>query len=234
MQDLTIRYEKRTSADTARVAFIVGQATDMTLEVTCEQTGWSSGRVSMKKNTVLTVPIATAGDNSFLIQLWDTAGHQVEIRQSRIIIAKTMAVISAIPASSPIAIKALDRVGGKAVPICLVEENDPLPRRGQITLMAGQTVHAGSEDALTFTLWEGGSKDSMEDNRYISTYRISGTSIPEGTVTAGTEIVCDYEMSDSGALRLGISIPVLGVSLREVNFYSRREGQTAWTIIPDC
>lgn len=135
---------------------------------------------------------------------------------------------------SPIAIKALDRVGGKAVPICLVEENDPLPRRGQITLMAGQTVHAGSEDALTFTLWEGGSKDSMEDNRYISTYRISGTSIPEGTVTAGTEIVCDYEMSDSGALRLGISIPVLGVSLREVNFYSRREGQTAWTIIPGC
>ncbi|MGN1021818.1 MAG: Hsp70 family protein [Aristaeellaceae bacterium] len=224
--DLTIRYEKRICADTARIAFIVGQAANLTLEVICEQTGWSSGRIAMTKNTVLTVPIAVSGDNSFLIHLWDAAGHQVEIRQPRIVITRTMAVIGTIPASSPIAIKALDRVGGKAVPIYLVEENDPLPRRGQITLVAGQTLHAGSEDALVFTLWEGGIKDPIEDNRYIGTYRIRGTSIPEGTVKAGMEIICDYEMSDSGALRLGVSIPALGVSLREVNFYSRQEGQT--------
>ena len=225
-RDLVIRYEKRTAADSAKIAFVAQHAVDLMLEVSCEQTGWSSGRIRMTKSTVLTLPIAVSGENSFRIQLWDAAGHQLDVKQSRIVITRTMAVIGTIPASSPIAIKALDRVGGKAVPIYLVEENDPLPKSGQLTLMAGQTVHAGSEDALVFTLWEGGVKDPIEDNRYIGTYRISGTSLPEGSVTAGAEIICDYEMSDSGALRLGVRIPSIGVSLHTRNFYSRQEGQT--------
>ena len=108
-----------------------------------------------------------------------------------------------------------------------MEENDPLPKSGQITLVAGQTLHSGSEDALVFTLWEGGIKDPIEDNRYIGTYRVTGKSLPEGTVFAGAEIICDYEMSDSGALRLGVSIPSIGANLQQANFYSRQEGQTA-------
>ena len=227
LEDIVIRFEKRTAADTARIAFVTKSPVDVTLEVTSEQTGWSSGRVSMKKSTVLTLPLAVSGENSFNIQVWDAAGRQVELKQPRIVITRTMAVIGTIPASSPIAVKVLDRVGGKAVPIYLVEENDPLPKSGQITLVAGQTLHAGSEDALVFTLWEGGIKDPIEDNRYIGTYRISGKSLPEGTVSAGTEIICDYEMSDSGALRLGVSIPAIGASLHEANYYSRQEGQTA-------
>ena len=138
-----------------------------------------------------------------------------------------MAVIGTITASSPIAVKVLDRVGGKAVPVYLIEENDSLPRKGQVRFAAGQTVYAGSESALVFTLWEGGIKDPIEDNRYIGTYRISGKALPDGTVPVGAEIICDYEMSDSGALRLGVSIPCIGVSLPEANFYSRQDGQTA-------
>ena len=226
-RDLVFRYEKRTAADSAKIAFVAQRAVDLTLEISCEQTGWTSGRIRMTKSTMLTLPIAVSGENSFRIQLWDAAGHQLDVNQSRIVITRTMAVIGTIPASSPIAIKALDRVGGKAVPIYLVEENDPLPKSGQLTLMAGQTIHAGSEDALVFTLWAGGVKDPIEDNRYSGTYRISGTSLPEGSVTAGTEIICDYEMSDSGALRLGVCIPSIGVSLHARNYYSRQEGQTA-------
>ena len=226
-QNLVIRYEKRTAADAAKIAFVAKGELDVTLEVVCEQTGWSSGRIDVKKSIVLTLPIAVSGENSFRVQLWDAAGRQLELKQPRIVITKTMAVIGTIPASNPIAVKALDRVGGKAVPIYLVDENDPLPKRGRISLMAGKTIHAGSEDALVFTLWEGGIKDPIEDNRYIGTYRISGTALPEGTVSAGTEIICDYEMSDSGALRLGVSIPAIGASLHEMNYYSRQEGQTA-------
>ena len=199
----------------------------MSLEITCEETGWTSGRVVMQKNIMLTLPLATSGENHFNIQAWDAAGRQVPLKQPRIVITRTMAVVGTIPASSPIALKVLDRVGGKAVPLYLVEENDPLPKSGQITLVAGQTLHSGSEDALVFTLWEGGIKDPIEDNRYIGTYRITGKSLPEGTVSAGAEIICDYEMSDSGALRLGVSIPSIGANLQEANFYSRQEGQTA-------
>ena len=226
LRDITIRYEKRTPGDTAKIAFVAKGAVSLTLEITCEQTGWSSGRICMTKSTLVPVPLSISGENDFRIQIWDTAGHQIELKQSRISITKTMAVIGTIPASSPVAMKVLDRVGGKAVPLYLVNENDPLPKKGQLTLAAGQTLHSGSEDALVFTLWEGGIKDPIEDNRYIGTYRISGKSLPDGTVNAGAEIICDYEMSDSGALRLGVTIPSIGASLHEVNFYSRQEGQT--------
>ncbi len=227
LRDIVIRYEKRIASDSAKIAFVTKEPVDVTLEITCDQTGWSSGRVSMKKSIVLTLPLAMPGENNFHIQVWDAMGRQVEMQQSAITITRTMAVIGTIPASSPISIKVLDRVGGKAVPLYLVNENDPLPKKGQITLIAGQTLHAGSEEALVFTLWEGGIKDPIEDNRYIGIYRISGKSLPEGTVAAGSEIICEYEMSDAGALRLGVNIPSIGVKLHEANYYSRQEGQTA-------
>ncbi|MBR6707672.1 MAG: Hsp70 family protein [Clostridia bacterium] len=226
-QEITLRYEKRTSADSAKVAFVVSGPVDCAAEVTSTQTGWSSGRIRLEKSTMLTLPLSIAGENVFRVEVWDGAGHQVRLPEECISIIRTMAVIGTIPATSPIAVKVLDRIGGKAVPLYLVEENDSLPKRGQVTFVSGQTLYAGSEDALVFTLWEGDIKDPIEDNRYIGTYRISGKSLPEGTVPVGAEIICDYEMSDAGALRLGVSIPSIGVNLHEANFYSRQDGQTA-------
>ena len=225
-KDITIRYEKRTSAASAKIAFVNSGYAVFTLEVTGADSGWSSGRIRLEENAVVTVPLMAAGDNAFRVQVWDSAGRQVPLAEDSLVITRTMAVIGTIPASSPIAVKVLDRVGGKAVPVYLVEENDPLPKKGQVSFVAGQTLHAGSESTLVFTLWEGGIRDPIEDNRYIGTYRISGKSLPDGTVPVGAEIICEYEMSDAGALRLGVSIPCIGASLHQTNFYSRQEGQT--------
>ncbi|MBR6165323.1 MAG: Hsp70 family protein [Clostridia bacterium] len=225
--EITLRYEKRTSAASAKVAFVTAEAVDFTVEITSTQTGWTSGRIHLEKSMMLTLPLSIAGENMFRVQVWDQSGHQVELPDDSVCIIRTMAVIGTIPATSPFAVKALDRIGGKAVPVYLVEENDSLPKQGQVTFVAGQTLYAGSEDALVFTLWEGDIKDPIEDNRYIGTYRISGKSLPEGTVPVGAEIICDYEMSDAGALRLGVSIPCIGVNLHAANFYSRQDGQTA-------
>ena len=226
-KDIVIRYEKRTSAASAKVAFVNSGYAVFTLEVTGADSGWSSGRIQLEENAVVTVPLITAGENRFRVQVWDSAGHQVALASDTLLITRTMAVIGTIPASSPIAVKVLDRVGGKAVPVYLVEENEPLPKKGQISFVAGQTLYAGTDSTLVFTLWEGGIRDPIEDNRYIGTYRISGKSLPEGTVPVGAEIICEYEMSDAGALTLGVTIPCLGVTLRQNNFYSRQEGQTA-------
>lgn len=226
-QNVSIRYEKRTSSQTAKIAFVAGNPVNLTVEVLSVETGWSSGRNHLEKSIIISVPLTMPGDNLFNVQIWDDAGHRVNTDADSLIITRTMAVIGAIPASSPIAVKVLDRVGGKAVPVYLVEENDSLPKKGQVSFVAGQTLYAGSESALVFTLWEGGIKDPIEDNRYIGTYRISGKSLPEGTVPIGSEIICDYEMSDAGTLRLGVSIPCIGINLYQANFYSRQEGQTA-------
>ena len=227
MRNVSIRYEKRTSSQTAKIAFVAETPISLTVEVSSPETGWSSGRTLLEKSVIIPVPLPLAGDNVFKVQIWDEAGRRVNTDADTLVITRTMAVIGAIPVSSPIAVKVLDRVGGKAVPVYLVEENDSLPKKGQISFVAGQTLYAGSESALVFTLWEGGIKDPIEDNRYIGTYRISGKSLPEGTVPIGAEIICDYEMSDAGTLQLGVTIPCIGVSLHQANFYSRQEGQTA-------
>lgn len=226
-QAVTLRYEKRTSADVAKVAFIAAEAVDLSVEITSTQTGWSSGRIHMEKSMIFTLPISLSGENIFRVEVWDQAGHQIPLAEDTLCIVRTTAVIGTIPASNSIAVKALERIGGKAVPVYLVEENDSLPKSGQVTFVSGQTLYAGSEDALVFTLWEGDIKEPIEDNRYIGTYRISGKALPEGTIPVGAEIICNYEMNDAGALRLGVSIPSIGVNLHTANFYSRQDGQTA-------
>ncbi|MBQ2990274.1 MAG: Hsp70 family protein [Clostridia bacterium] len=221
---IQINYEKRTTADQGRVAFLT-EETGMTVEITCEDTGWVSGRTNLKDKLIIRVPLMNMGENAFRLTVYGKDGMPVRLDDGRIVISRTLSAVSAIPASHPIAVKALDRIGGHPVPIYLVEENDLLPKRGSITFLAGRALAAGSADALVFTLWEGAIREPIEDNRYIGTYRIPGSSFYSGVIPAGAQIICDYEMNESGALHLGVSIPCVGVNLTGRNFYSRAEGQ---------
>lgn len=225
LADLKINYEGRTAAEKAKVAFLSGGCA-YTVELTSRDTGWVSGRVPVKKRAIVEVPLARNGENTFVAAVYDAAGMPVKFEDNVIVITRTLATVNAIPASYPIAVKALEKVGGKSVPIYLVEENDQLPKRGSVTFRAGQSLVAGSSAALVFTLWEGSIRDPIEENRYIGTYRIPGTSFYNGMIPVGAEIICEYEMNESGTLQLGVSIPCVGVNLTEQNFYSRVEGQT--------
>lgn len=224
LPNLKINCERRTSSETGRIAFLT-DVDDLSVEILCEDTGWVSGRMQIKKRMIVEVPLSNLGENSFRVTVFAPQGA-LQIENNRVVITRTLATVNSIPASYPIAVKALDKIGGKPVPIYLVEENDQLPKKGSVTFRAGQTLVAGSSGALVFTLWEGGIREPIEDNRYIGTYRIPGTSFFSGVIPQGAEIICDYEMNESGTLHLGVSIPSVGVSLSDQNFYSRVEGQS--------
>lgn len=222
---ITFRYEARCAAATARVAFRVEEARKHTVEITSTDTAWTSGRVALEDGTALELPLDLQGENHFEVAVYDNHGRPVALREHHIAVLRTLASVSSIPASYSVALKALDRLGGTAVPVYLVRANDPLPKTGTLTLKAGQALKAGSADALVFTLWEGDIPQPIEDNRYIGTYRIPGSSIDSGVIPAGAEIICRYEMADSGALHLGVTVPCIGVDFGERNFYSRQDGQ---------
>lgn len=224
LDNLKINYEKRTCADRGRIAFLASGG-DLSVELVSLDTGWVSGRTKIGKRIIIEVPLMLQGENAFRIEVFDADGQSLPMKDDRIVIVRTLATVNAIPASHPIAVKALDKIGGKVVPIYLIEENDQLPKRGTVTFRAGQSLAAGSSSALVFTLWEGNIRDPIEDNRYIGTYRIPGASFFSGVIPAGAEIICEYEMNESGTLHLGVSIPCVGVNLTEQNFYSRAEGQ---------
>jgi hypothetical protein len=54
----------------------------------------------------------------------------------------------------------------------------------------------------------------------------------DGVIPAGAELVCDYEVLDSGNIFLDVSVPAIGGNFRSGrNFYSRKEAELDYTNI---
>lgn len=224
-RDISFLYSARSSSDLANLIFMSKDAQGCYAEITSMDTGWSSGRIPLKDSLSVELPLSKAGENQFEITVYNSLGEPLDIKNCRIAITKTAATVGAIPASHSIGAKVLDKLGGTAQLVFLVHEGDPLPKKGQITFKAGRTLRAGSHAALEFSLWEGDIPYPIEDNRYIGTYRVPGTSIDQGIVPTGADIICAYEVSDDGAIHLGVSIPCVGADFGNQNFYSRQSGQ---------
>ena len=217
-----IRYESRTPLQVGKIAILVSDGKMRTVRIQ-SASAFDSGRVSVVGSGVVEVPLPEAGTYTFTVTIEDSEGNEPDVKT--IEITRILASIESIPASHSIAVKALDRPGGVPVPVYLVEANDPLPRSGTMTFRAAQQLVGGSAGALVFTLWEGEIRDPVDDNRYIGTYRIPGNSFSGGIIPVGAEVICDYEMNEAGNLRLGVSIPCVGLRMEDQNFYSRFEGQ---------
>lgn len=224
--DLSFKFTARTSTDSAKVMCVLGNNLNgYTIEFVSLDTGWSSGNAALKKNMMVTLPLPQNGENRFSVKVLDEFGHEKAIGNSEITITKTLATIGAIPASHSIGVEVVDKLGGIPVLEFLVNEGDALPKKGTITFKAGQTLKAGSNDSINIKLWEGNIQSPITDNRFIGVLKITGTDIASGVVPTGADIECEYEMSDSGTINLEASIPCVGASFSNHNFYSRQEGQ---------
>ena len=224
--DLSFKYTARTSGDVAKVMCILGsELNGYTIQFNSLDTGWSSGNASLKKNLIVNLPLPQNGDNKFSISIFDEYGHKIGTENSTIVITKTLATIGAIPASHSIGVEVIDKLGGTPVLEFLICEGDALPKKGTITFKAGQTLKAGTNDSINIKLWEGNIQSPITDNRFIGVLKITGTDIDSGVVPTGADIECEYEMSDSGTINLEASIPCIGASFGNHNFYSRQEGQ---------
>lgn len=223
--EISFRYTTRTPDEHARIAFITKAAQGFQAEVRSIDTGWTSGRISLENGSTMTLPLQNNGDNVFEVSVFDAFGRPLKLEENRIVITRTIATIGAIPASQSIGVEVMNSLGGTSVLEFLVREGDDLPKKGVTTFKAGQTVKAGSNSTLNIKLWEGNIESPVEDNRFIGVLKISGTDFESGVIATGAEIVCEYEMGDSGAIRLEISIPSIGATFGDKNFYSRQEGQ---------
>lgn len=224
--DLSFKYTARTSSDFAKIMCVMKKnLKGYTIQFTSLDTGWSSGNATLRQNLMIDLPLRQNGENRFSVKVFDEFGHEKSIGTNEITITKTLATIGAIPASHSIGIEVIDKLGGVPMLDFLVNEGDPLPKHGTITFKAGQTLKAGSSDSINIKLWEGNIPSPITDNRFVGVLKITGTDIASGVVPTGADIECEYEMSDSGTIRLEASIPCIGASFGNHNFYSRQEGQ---------
>lgn len=230
--DLSFNYIARTPEARARIVAKLGKSPQagMEFQIDSLDTGWSSGRVVLSDGASVDLNLSKPGDNVFKVFVFDTNGGPVSLKEDRIAVTRTAASIDAIPASHSVGVEALEKVGGRPSLAYLVREGDQLPKRGKVSFKAGESLKAGSAGSIKFKLWEGDITDPINDNRFIGMFEIKGSDFDDGVIAAGAEMICEYEMLDSGCLVLEVEIPSIGGSFQSHrNFYSSQEGKVDYS-----
>lgn len=192
-------------------------------------TGWSSGKISLKDGASVDVSLPKPGDNHFKVFVFDAAGGPLNLEDNRIVITRTAASIDAIPASSSIGIEILDKIGGRPMLEYLVKKGEPLPKKNKIAFKATESLRPNATNKIRFKIWEGEIKDIPNDNRYVGEFSITGEDFDDGVITAGSDLICEYDILDSGNIVLKVSVPSIGASFDARNFYSRQSGEIDYT-----
>lgn len=230
--DIVFNFVARTPEAKSKIQARLGGKTipGAEFQIDSLDTGWSSGRLTLKDGATVELALAKPGENTFKIFVFDGGGGLIRLPTDRIVITRTAASIDAIPASHSIGIEAREKVGGRLVLDFLVREGDHLPRKGTRTFKAEESLKAGSAGSIKFKLWEGQITEPISDNRFIGMFEIKGSDLEGGTIAAGAELVCEFEALDSGNIVLEVSIPSIGGSFRSGrNLYSRQQGQIDYT-----
>lgn len=230
--DLSFNYIARTPDSKAKiVAKLGGQALrGAEFQIDSLDTGWSSGRIALTDGAALELALSKPGENTFKVFVFDSTGGPVALSPDKIVISRTAASIDAIPASHSVGVEAREKIGGRLILDHLVREGDQLPKKGKKVFKAEESLRSGSPGSIKFKLWEGEISDPVNDNRFIGMFEIKGSDIDDGAIAAGAELVCEYEVLDSGNIVLEVTVPSIGGSFHSGrNFYSRQEGQIDYT-----
>lgn len=188
------------------------------------ETGWSSGRQVLKDGGSVELTLSKLGENEFKVFVFDPSGAPIALENDRITISRTAAAIDSIPASHSIGIASLEKAGGQPVMSWLVRAGDPLPKKGTMKFLAGEAIKAGSQNSLEFKVWEGEIASPVMDNRWVGSLKIPGSELEQGVIAKGAELICEYEVSDSGNVTLEVTVPSVGGSFKTGhNLYSRQE-----------
>ena len=74
--DLSFKFTSRTSDDKAKVMCILKrELAGYTINVTCLDTGWSSGNAALRGNMIIDLPLVKNGENRFAVKVFDEYGQ---------------------------------------------------------------------------------------------------------------------------------------------------------------
>lgn len=222
--DLSFVYTARTPKTTAKIMVkLSGIAiAGAEFQINSLDTGWDSGRVALKDSATIDVTLPKMGDNTFKVWVFDAKGGPIKFENNKIIIARTEGEITGIPASSSIFIEKLAHVGGPVVSHYLVKKSGSLPAKGKASFKSTESLKAGSSGSINFVIREGEIEDKVGENELIGTFLINGGDFNEGVIPAGAELICEYEVQDSGCVHLDISVPSISSSFVSKNYFSTK------------
>jgi molecular chaperone DnaK len=229
---LSFEFPSRTPESKARIAAKCDepQVRGENFQIDNLDSGWSSGRIKLGNGVSCDVQVPKMGANTFRVSLFTAVGEPVALVADRLTITRTTASIEAIPASHSVGVEVKQSLYSSATRLrYFVRKGDALPKKGQEVFKAAERLPAGSNGALIFKLYEGEIQSPVTDNHPVGCFKVRGSDIETGMIRAGDDLVCDYDVSDSGRLSIMISVPSVGGTFVSQNFYSRQEGQLDFT-----
>ena len=225
---LSFNYIARTPDSKAKVVVTIGgqAAAGAEFQIDSLDTGWTSGRLALADGATADLTLAKPGENIFKVFVFDSNGGPLALREDKIVISRTAASIDAIPASHSIGVEVHEKLGGRLVLDFLIREGDMLPKKDRKIFRTEESLKAGSVGSIKFKLWEGEISDPINDNRFIGLFEIKGADFVDGVIAAGAELICEYEVLDSGNIIMEVSVPSIGGLFHSGrNFYSTQEGK---------
>ncbi|MDR1084719.1 MAG: Hsp70 family protein [Deltaproteobacteria bacterium] len=228
---LVFRYPDRTTE--ARAGIILTLANPpkgAEFQVDSSDTGWTSGRKPLAESSEVAVSLAKYGANTFKVFVFEASGQALPLNEDRLVITRARVSVESIPASHSLSIEVLEKPDGKSNLDFLVRAGESLPKKGRKIFHAAESLRAGQDTSLNFNIWEGEIENPITDNRAIGVLKISGEDFKDSAIPVGADLVCDYEILDSGHIHLEISVPCIhGTFGSGRNFYSPQEGQIDFT-----
>lgn len=228
LPNVSFAYVSRTSDVKAKLMVqLTGKCSgDLEFQIDSLDTGWTSGRMKLIHGAEVLLSLSKNGDNLFKFYVFDNNGQALSLHENTISITRTTATVDIIPATHSIGVAVRESSSSSQTLEWLVKAGDALPKKGQVKFRSAEALKSGSSNSLNFNLWEGEILDPISDNRPIGVLKVRGADFDEGIIPAGAELICEYEILDSGAINLEISVPCIGASFpSHRNFYSRQEGQ---------
>lgn len=223
--NLEFRYNARISADNAKVAIIYKSDSPLYFSFKNIETGWTSGKLKQDNKSIVELELFSQGDNTFIIECTDEQGKTIKLENDKIVITKTLVNIGNIPAAHSVGVELEDPITHKPMLDYLITKDEILPKSGTVKYKTTKRISAGSEEFISFKLWEGEIQDPIEYNRFIGDIKIDGSSFEYGIIPVGSVIECNYTFNDSGNVDIKISVPSVGITLDGANFYNRLSGQ---------
>jgi molecular chaperone DnaK len=227
VEKINFSYYSRVTTDTISIISKMEENLNIEyqLEITSKDTGWCSGRITVENEKMIEIPVQQEGKNSYELIIFDNNGNKVYTEEINVI--KTFVSIDAATATHAIGIEVKEAMdSNKTVIEYFVEKGEELPKTGQIKLKNVEPLKAGELKSFIFNLWEGEGKKDPYSNRYIGCLKITGTDFDYGFIEKFSDIICKYEVSDAGTVKLNIEIPSIHCIFgQDKNFYSRQEGK---------
>ncbi len=186
--------------------------------------GYDSGFAPFGGDEMITVPLDILGENVFEIELVGGDGRRLcDVQQ--ILITRTEATATAIPATRTVAVKA---AAGPAAErrnmlVPLVKKGTPLPVAGVETFRVREALVGGDEGQFSVELFN--MSEGVEDpllNLPIGVFQIDTSELglsPGEKLPLGTTINIPWSMDDNGLIACTIEIPDFGLKFEQKNFY---------------